>query len=129
MAISKKILYELLKGYKGPDDLTGPDGLLKQLTKALVERAMQAEITEQLGKDKNEKGEKPGPNRRNGSTKKTLRSEQGPLEIEVPRDREGEFKPEIVPKHQREFKGFDDKILSMDSRSMTTSVMTAASFK
>jgi putative transposase len=124
MAISKEILDELLKDYKGPGDITGPDGLLKQLTKALVERAMQAEITEQLGYDKNEKGEKPGPNRRNGSTKKTLRSDQGPLEIEVPRDREGEFEPEIVPKHQREFKGFDDKILSMYSRGMTTREIT-----
>jgi transposase-like protein len=124
MAISKEILDELLKDYKGPDDITGPDGLLKQLTKALVERAMQAEITEQLGYDKNEKGEKPGPNRRNGSSRKTLRSDQGPLEIEVPRDREGEFEPEIVPKHQREFKGFDDKILSMYSRGMTTREIT-----
>jgi putative transposase len=124
MAISKEILDELLKDYKGPDDITGPDGLLKQLTKALVERAMQAEMTEQLGYDKNGTGEKPSPNRRNGSSKKTLRSDQGPLEIEVPRDRAGEFEPEIVPKHQREFKGFDDKILSMYSRGMTTREIT-----
>lgn len=59
MAISKEILDELLKDYKGPDDITGPDGLLKQLTKALVERAMQAEMTEHLGYDKNQTGEKP----------------------------------------------------------------------
>lgn len=124
MAISKEILDELLKDYKGPEDITGPDGLLKQLTKALVERAMQAEMTEQLGYDKNEKGDKPGPNRRNGTSKKTLRSDQGPLAIDVPRDRDGEFEPEIVPKHQREFKGFDDKILSMYSRGMTTREIT-----
>jgi len=124
MAISKEILDELLKDYKGPDDITGPEGLLKQLTKALVERAMQAEMTEQLGYDKNQTGEKPSPNRRNGSSKKTLRSDQGPLEIEVPRDRAGEFEPEIVPKHQREFKGFDDKIVSMYSRGMTTREIT-----
>jgi len=124
MAISKEVLDELLKDYKGPADITGPDGLLKQLTKALIERAMQAEMTDQLGYDKNEQGEKPSSNRRNGSSKKTLRSEQGPLEIEVPRDREGEFEPEIIPKHQREFKGFDDKILSMYSRGMTTREIT-----
>mgnify|MGYP000939958192 FL=1 len=120
MAISKEIIDELLKGYKGPDDITGPDGLLKQLTKAVIERAMQAEMTEQLGFEKNDPKAKSTENRRNGSSKKTLRSDQGPLDIEVPRDRDGEFEPAIVPKHQREFKGFDDKILSMYSRGMTT---------
>ena len=120
MAISKEVLDELLKDYKGPDDITGPDGLLKQLTKALVERAMEAEMTDHLGYEKHDQADKTTGNRRNGKTKKTLRSDQGPLEIEVPRDREGEFEPEIVPKHQRDFKGFDDKILSMYARGMTT---------
>ena len=120
MAITKEILDELLKDYKGPDDITGPNGLLKQLTKAVIERAMQAEMTEQLGYEKNDQEAKPTGNRRNGKSKKTLRSDQGPLDIEVPRDRAGEFEPAIVPKHQREFKGFDDKILSMYSRGMTT---------
>lgn len=120
MAISKEVLDELLKDYKGPDDITGPDGLLKQLTKALVERAMEAEMTDHLGYEKHDQADKTTGNRRNGKTKKTLRSDQGPLEIEVPRDREGEFEPGIVPKHQRDFKGFDDKILSMYARGMTT---------
>lgn len=120
MAISKEVLDELLKDYKGPDDITGPDGLLKQLTKALVERAMQAELTGHLGYEKSDPSPKATENRRNGATKKKLRSEQGPMEIEVPRDRDGEFEPAIVPKHQREFKGFDDKILSMYARGMTT---------
>lgn len=124
MAISKEVLDALMKDYKGPDDLTGPDGLLKELTKALVERAMEAEMTEQIGYEKNEQTKKETKNRRNGSTKKTLRSEQGPLQIEVPRDRDGSFEPAIVPKHQREFKGFDDKILSMYSRGMTTREIT-----
>jgi len=125
MAISKEVLDELLKDYKGPEDITGPDGLLKQLTKALVERAMDAEMTMHLGYEKSDQAEKDTTNRRNGKTKKTLRSDQGPLEIEVPRDREGEFEPEIVPKHQREFKGFDDKILSMYARGMTTREIAA----
>lgn len=120
MAISKEVLDELLKDYKGPDDITGPEGLLKQLTKALIERAMEAEMTDHLGYEKNDQAEKETSNRRNGKTKKTLRSDQGPLEIDVPRDREGEFEPAIIPKHQREFKGFDDKILSMYARGMTT---------
>jgi len=120
MAISKEILDELLKDYKGPEDITGPDGLLKQLTKSLIERAMQAEITEQLGYEKHDQTSKTTPNRRNGSSSKTLRSDQGLLKIDVPRDRNGRFMPVIVPKHQRDFKGFDDKILSMYSRGMTT---------
>jgi len=120
MAISKDVLDELMKSYKGPDDITGPDGLIKQLSKALIERAMQAELTDQLGYEKHDPGKKPTENRRNGTSKKQLRSDQGPMEIDVPRDRNGEFEPIIVPKHQREFKGFDDKILSMYARGMTT---------
>ena len=120
MAISKDVLDELMKNYKGPDDITGPDGLLKQLSRALIERAMQAELTDQLGYEKNDPARKPTENRRNGSSKKRLRSDQGPMDIEVPRDRDGEFEPVIIPKHKREFKGFDDKILSMYARGMTT---------
>ena len=120
MAITKEVLDELLKEYKGPEDIIGPEGLLKQLTKALIERAMDAEITTHLGYEKHDQSEKQTTNRRNGRSRKTLRSDQGKLEIEVPRDREGTFEPAIVPKHQREFKGFDDKILSMYSRGMTT---------
>lgn len=124
MAITKEVLDELLKEYKGPEDLTGPEGLLKQLTKALIERAMDAEMTTHLGYEKHDQSEKDTTNRRNGRTKKTVRSDQGPLEIEIPRDREGTFEPAIVPKHQREFKGFDDKIISMYSRGMTTREIT-----
>ena len=120
MAITKEVLDELLKEYKGPDDFYGPDGLIKQLSKALIERAMQAELTEQIGYEKSEPGEKATANRRNGKSSKTLRSDQGPIEIEVPRDRDGEFDPQIVGKHQREWRGFDDKILSMYSHGMST---------
>ncbi|GAB1457516.1 hypothetical protein MASR2M48_28240 [Spirochaetota bacterium] len=120
MAISKDVLDELMKNYKGPEDIAGPDGLIKQLSKALVERAMQAELTEQLGYEKYNPIKKATDNRRNGTSKKRLRSDQGPMDIEVPRDRYGEFEPIIVHKHQREFKGFEDKILSMYARGMTT---------
>ena len=102
-----------MKDYHGPDDMYGSDGLVKQLSKALIERAMRAELTEQLGYEKNGIGDKPTENRRNGTSRKTLRTDQGPMEIEVPRDREGEFEPQIIAKHQREWRGFDDKILSM----------------
>jgi len=120
MAITKEALDELLREYKGPEDFHGPDGLIKQLSKALIERAMHAELTEQIGYGKSEAGEKPAGNRHNGKCVKTLRTDQGPMRIEVPRDRDGEFEPRIVPKHQREWCGFDDKILSMYGLGMAT---------
>jgi transposase-like protein len=120
MAITKEVLDELLKECHGPDDFYGPDGLIKQLSKALIERMMEAELTEQIGYEKNESGEKTTCNRRNGKTPKTLRTDQGPMEIEVPRDREGEFEPQVVRKHQREWRGFDQKILSMYALGLST---------
>jgi transposase-like protein len=81
---------------------------------------MQAERTEQIGYEKSESGEKLSGNRRNGKSSKTLRADQGPMEIAVPRDREREFDPQIIGKHQREWRGFDDKILAMYSHEMST---------
>jgi len=123
MAIPKEVLDALMKEYKGPDDILGPEGLVKQLSKALIERAMQTELTEQLGYEKNDTGEKETENRRNGSSIKTLRTDQGPMAIEVPRDRNGEYEPQIVPKHQREWRGFDEKILSMYSLGLSTNAI------
>jgi putative transposase len=115
--IRKELLDELLAGYAKPEDLTGPDGLLKALTGALVERALAAELTDHLG---HEPGERVlNGNARNGTTPKTLTTEQGDIEIETPRDRNGTFEPVLVKKHQRRFTGFDDKILSMYARGMT----------
>ena len=125
MAITKEVLDELLKDCNSPDEFYGPDGLVKQLSKALIERMMQAELTEQLGYSKNESGEKETENRRNGKTSKTLRTDQGPMEIEVPRDRDGEFEPKVIPKHQREWRGFDDKILSMYGLGLSTKQIQA----
>ena len=116
----EELLDELLAGYKRPEDLTGPDGMLKQLTKALVERAMNAELTEHLGYEPGAEPPQHQDNRRNGRSKKTLRSDQGPFEVQVPRDRKGTFEPQLVGKHQRDFNGFDDKILSMYARGMST---------
>ena len=120
MAITQDLIDELMKEYHGPEDLNGENGILKQLTKALVERAMGAELSGHLGYEKNgEAAEKAGENRRNGHSGKTVRSDQGPIEIDVPRDRDGSFEPQIIGKHQREFAGFSDKILSMYARGMT----------
>jgi transposase-like protein len=120
MAFSKELLDEILKGYHGPDDFYGPEGIMKRLTKALVERTMEAELTVQLGYEKYDQVAKPTTKRRNGKTAKELRTDHGPMEISVPRDREGIFEPHIIPKHQREFRGFDDKILSMYALGLTT---------
>src|SRR5215469_2564191 len=120
MAITKAVLDELLREYKGPDDFYGHGGLIKQMSKALIERARQAELTEQIGYEKSESGEKATENRRNGKSIKTLRTDQGPMEIEIPRDRSGEYEPQIIPKHQREWRGFDDKILSMYGLGLST---------
>jgi transposase-like protein len=81
---------------------------------------MEAELTCHLGYEKHDQGEKTQTNRRNGKTAKALRSDDGPMAIDVPRDRQGSFEPHVVPKHQREFKGFDDKILSMYALGLTT---------
>lgn len=113
------LIDSLLADYKKPEDLIGENGLLKQLTKALVERALQAEIAEHLGHDKHETVTNLTGNARNGKSRKTLKGEFGELPIEIPRDREGRFEPQIIPKHQTRWVGFDDKILSLYARGMT----------
>jgi putative transposase len=120
MALDKELIDKLLEGYEKPEDLVGKDGLLKQLTKALVERALNTELTHHLGYDKYKAEGRGRGNSRNGKTRKKLKGDFGEVEIEVPRDRAGSFEPKIVGKHQRRFSGFDDKILSMYARGMTT---------
>lgn len=119
MAITNNVLKELLAGYEKPEDLLGKDGILEQLTKALVETALGAELTSHLGYEKGDRAGKMASNHRNGTSKKTLLGEKGPVEIEVPRDREGTFEPQLIKKGQRRFDGFDQKILAMYARGMT----------
>ena len=120
MGIDKELIDKLLADYKGPEDLIGEQGLLKQLTKALIERAMNAELTHHLGYEKHEAAGRLSGNSRNGISRKKLKGDFGEAEIEVPRDRNGTFTPQIVPPHQRRFTGFDEKILSLYARGMTT---------
>jgi putative transposase len=110
MVIRDEFLEELLKDYKTPEDLLGRDGLLKQLTKRLLEKAMESELTHHLGYDKHSPAGKGSGNCRNGKSAKTITGDFGKVPIEVPRDRNGEFSPQIIPKHQTRFNGFDDKI-------------------
>ncbi len=110
----------MLKEYRKPEDIIGENGLLRKLTKALIERAMNAELTHQLGYEKHDPKGYGSGNSRNGTSSKTVKGDFGKIEIEVPRDRNASFEPQIVPKHQTRFAGFDDKILSMYARGMTT---------
>jgi putative transposase len=112
-------LDELLAG-KTTEEIVGPDGLLKQLTKALIERAMNAEMSHHLGYEKHAPEGRGSGNNRNGSSSKKVQGDFGAVEIEVPRDRNGTFEPKIIPKHERRFSGFDEKILSMYARGMST---------
>lgn len=114
--IRDELLDELLAGARTQEALFGPDGVLKQLTGALVERALRAELSEHLDGER----EAGLPNRRNGSSEKTLHTENGPTPIEVPRDREARFEPRLVPKHATRVDGLDEKILALYSRGLST---------
>lgn len=118
-ALPTELIDSLLSGYKKPEDLIGENGLLKQLTKALVERALNAEMEAHLGHAKNEPVANPTGNTRNGKSRKTLKGEFGELPLDIPRDRHGSFEPHLIPKHQTRWDGFDDKIISLYARGMT----------
>lgn len=115
----EELLDELLKEYENPEDIIGANGLLKELTKGLVERVMQQELTHHLGYEKGSR-ENDSDNSRNGTSKKKIKGNFGELELAVPRDRKSEFKPQIIKKNQTRWEGFDDKIISMYARGMTT---------
>ncbi len=120
MATTDELLDALMKDYKKPEDLIGENGLLKQLTKKLLERAMQAEMTEHLGYEKHAPTGNNSGNSRNGRYQKKVKGDFGNLDVTVPRDRNSTFEPIILPKGETRFTGFDDKIISMYARGMTT---------
>ena len=120
-----RLIDELLADCKTPEDILGEGGLLKRLTKGLLERALDGELTAHLGYDKHAvEGHNTG-NSRNGASKKTVKGNFGQFDIKMPRDREGSFEPVILPKGETRFSGFDDKIISMYSRGMSTRDITA----
>src|SRR2546430_1041323 len=118
--LADEVIDELLAGARTEEEIVGPGGVLAQLTKRLVERAMSAELTEHLGYEPHR--EPPGGtgNTRNGSTRKTRATEHGPVRIETPPDRKGSVEPPLVRKGRRRFEGFDDKILALYSRGLST---------
>src|SRR5260370_26696040 len=103
MEIPDELIDQLLGEYRGPEQLTGPDGLINQLRKRLIERAAGAELERHLGYQQGADAPKGQPNRRNGSSSKTLRTVDGPVTVELPRDRDASFEPQVVPQHTPSF--------------------------
>src|SRR6201989_405523 len=117
--ITPELLDQLLANYERPEDLTGEDGLFKQLKKALIERALGAELSEHLGYEKGDPAGRGSGNSRNGTSPRAILTEDVEIEMAVPRDRGGSFEPQLIAKGQTRFDGFDDKILSLYARGMT----------
>jgi len=123
--LPNEVVDELLAGAKTEGEIFGPGGVFSLLTKRLVERAMEVELTDHLGYEPHREPPGGAANTRNGSTPKTLLTDHGPVEINTPRDRDGSFEPKIVRKRQRRFEGFDEKILALYARGMSTRDITA----
>jgi putative transposase len=117
--ISDELIDALLVNYEKPDDLIGKDGILEQLTKRVVERALEAEMTHHLGHTKHGRVTNAVGNTRNGTSKKTLIAQHGELPIDIPRDRDASFEPQLVKKHQTHWQGFDDMVISLYARGMS----------
>jgi putative transposase len=101
-------------------DLVGPDGFLTRITKSVLEAALDVEMTDHLGYEAHDPSGRGSGNSRNGTTRKTVQTDVGPVTIEVPRDRAGDFEPVVVPKHQRRLDGFNESILSLYAKGLTT---------
>ena len=117
--ISDEVIDELLAGACTEEEIAGPGGVLAQLTKRLIERAMEVELDDHVGYERHQEPSGGAQNQRNGTSPKTLLTEHGKVQIDAPRDRDGSFSPKIVKKRQRRFQGFDDKILALYSRGLS----------
>jgi len=124
-AIPQALLDHVIANYKQPADLIGENGMLKQLTKAVIEAALAAEMNQHLGHTRYGAVANPSGNVRNGQSAKTITGDFGEIEIAVPRDRDASFTPQLIAKHQRRVPGFDERILSLYARGMTTREIAA----
>jgi transposase-like protein len=125
-AVDEQLIDRLVgRAREGGLQLTGEGGLLAQLTKRLVESALEGELTDHLGYGKHDAEGRDGRNSRNGRRSKTVLTEVGPVEIDVPRDRDGSFEPKIVPKRQRRLSGVDELVLSLSAKGLTTGEVQA----
>jgi transposase-like protein len=122
-AKQEALLDALRKDCTSPQDILGEHGLLKQLTKRVVERGLEAELSAHLGYAPHARQGTEDKNARNGKGHKTVQTDTGPMALEVPRDRNGSFAPQLVPKRQRRLEGFDDKVLSLYARGLSTREM------
>src|SRR5260370_17078793 len=120
MTIRRELIDELLTEYQTPQDILGEGGLLTEMTKAVIERCLETELDTHLGYQKHGRKGNANGNLRNGRSQKSLKGEQGHIEIDIPRDRQGTFEPQLVKKGQTRLEGFDDKILALYARGMTT---------
>ena len=120
MPISDKLIDQLLEGCNSPDDILGEAGLLKQLTKKVAERALNAEMEQHLGYAKHAPEGRNSGNSRNGKSSKKVRSVHGEIDLDIPRDRSGSFEPKLIKKGEKQLNGFDDRIISLYARGMTT---------
>jgi putative transposase len=123
------LIDELLAECKDPKEILSKEGLLGQLTKRLIERSLEAEMSDHLGYEPGSVEGRGSGNHRNGKGKKTIISDSGPVEIEVPRDRDSSFEPMLVKKRQRRLSGFDQKVLSLYARGMSVRDIQADKFK
>ena len=114
----QELLDELLAGCQTEGDLFGPDGVFTRLKGAMMERLLESEMTAHLGREPHERGG--NGNSRNGHSSKMVTTESGPVQVRVPRDRQGTFEPQLVKKNQGRLEGFDEKVLALYARGMTT---------
>ena len=120
MTISKELLDELLSGVERPEDLLGDKGLMKELKVRLMERMLGAELTQHLGYEPHGEPDSQQTNRRNGASRKVLKGNDGAVPINIPRDRDGSFEPELIPKGQTRIDGMDDKIIGLYAAGLST---------
>ena len=120
MTISKELLDELLSGVERPEDLLGDKGLMKELKVRLMERMLGAELTQHLGYEPHGEPDSQQTNRRNGASRKVLKGNDGAVPIDIPRDRDGSFEPELIPKGQTRIDGMDDKIIGLYAAGLST---------
>jgi hypothetical protein len=120
-AVDEQLVGQLVERARASGlQLTGEGGLLQQLTKRVLESALEGEITDHLGYDKHDPAGRNGGNSRNGTRCKTVLTEVGPVPVDVPRDRDGSFEPQIVRKRQRRLSGVEDMVLSLSAKGLTT---------
>jgi len=125
-AVDERLIAQLAgRARAGGLALTGEGGLLAQLTKRLVESALEGEITDHLGYDRNDPTGRDGGNSRNGHRSKTVLTEVGPVESDVPRDCDATFEPKIVAKRQRRLSGVDELVISLSAKGLTTGEVQA----